>query len=433
MIIHVVQQGDTIQSIAQHYETSVPVLIQDNALSEPNNLVVGQSIVVAHPSLTYTVQEGDTLIDIANSHNVTMMQLYQNNPYLNDSDYIYPGDIIVISYDKKGTIATHGNAVPYINQDTLIKTLPYLTYLSIVNYTATENGDIISYYDDVGLIQMAKKYNVIPLMFLSTSTLQGEANIRTAYELLLNEESINKLYVNIVTILREKKFYGLNMSFEYISPSNLPYIEKASAILATRLKEDGFLAFGIINPEITVVGDEIQFQRVDLTQLGALADGVVYMNYQFATNINPPSPVSSINNIEAYIDYLLGYVPPDKLSVGLATIGYDWALPFIPGISSVNSLTIDSAVALARNEGAVIQFDEVSQTPYYLYTNNQGPYTVDHIVWFVDARSINALLELIEANDLYGTAIWSITVFNKQLWLIINSQYEIVKFELEQP
>ena len=78
MIIHVVQQGDTIQSIAEYYRISETVLIRDNALREPDNLVIGQAIVIAYPTLTYIVQEGDTLEGIANSHNVSLIQLLQN-------------------------------------------------------------------------------------------------------------------------------------------------------------------------------------------------------------------------------------------------------------------------------------------------------------------------------------------------------------------
>ena len=158
MIIHIVQQGDTLQKIATYYGTSVQILVQDNGLINPDSLVIGQCIVIAIPEITYIVQDGDTLENIAYSHNVTLMQLFQNNPFLSDREYIFPGDRIVVSYNKTGKLSTHGNAVPYINRETYRKTLPYLTYISVVNYTATDTGDIVSYYDDEEFIQIAKDY-----------------------------------------------------------------------------------------------------------------------------------------------------------------------------------------------------------------------------------------------------------------------------------
>lgn len=431
MIIHVVKQGETIQSISALYGVSEDSLIRNNGLDYPNNLVVGQSIVIVYPKLTYTVKEGDSLMEIANAHNVTVMQLLQNNPYLSGREYLFPGDIIVISYNKTGKITTHGNATPYINKATLRKTLPYLTYLSVLNYTATREGEIISYYDDTEIILIAKAYQVMPLMLLTTLTIQGVANIQTAYDLLLNEDYQNRQIESILTILRTKGYYGINISFEYINVQNLHFYEDYFTKLSDRLNQEGFLVFVIINPNITVVNNEVRYERVDYTNLNQIAHNIIFMNYEWAMNTSPPSPISSIYNIEVYLNYLIEFISPVKMILGLATIGYDWELPYSAGISSVNSLTLDSAIGLARSVGAVIQFDEISQTPYYQYTiySSEGP--IDHIVWFIDARSINALLGLVTDYNLLGTSIWNITIYNPQLWLIINSQFDIEKFLIE--
>jgi len=430
MYIHVVQPGDTIQAIAEFYGLSAEVLIKDNGLDFPDNLVIGQCVVIAVPELVYTVKQGDTLANIAAAHNVPLMQLLQNNPFLADRDYIMPGDRIVISYEKKGSIATHSITLPFVNIRTLRKTLPYLSYISIVNYTATDDGDIITYYDDTEFIRLAKEYNSIPLMFLTTLTLQGEANIRAAFDLLLNEEIQDKLADNILVILRSKGFYGINISFEYITPASLPYFENAYSRIANKIISEGFLAFATINPDIRTVGNEVQFLRIDYSLLGQMADNVLFMNYEWAINPNPPSPISSIYTIGVYLNYLKESIVPEKLNLGISTIGYDWELPFFTGISSVRALTYDSAVALARNENVPIQFDEISQTPFFLYSEN-GLFPREHIVWFIDARSINALLNLAADNNLHGIGIWNITVFNPQLWLIINSQYNIIKYVIE--
>lgn len=427
MIIHVVQQGETIQSIASFYGVSLERMIQDNGLQASDNLVVGQAIVIVFPEIIHTVEEGDSLIDIADAYGVTVMNLLQNNPFLSDREYIYPGEVLVIKYSKRGRITTHGNTVPYINKDTLRKTLPYLTYLSILNYTATLEGDFITYYDDTVIIEITKQYGVMPLMLVTTLTVQGEANIGTAYDILLNEEFQDRQIENILNILRTKGYYGINISFEYISVSNLHLYEDYLTKIANRLNEEGYLVFIIVNPNITVVGDEVRFERVDYSLLNQLAYNTIFMNYEWATKTNPPSPISSIRDINIYLEYLTEFVPPDKLITGLATIGYDWELPYSAGISSVNSLTMDSAIDLARNFGVNIQFDEVSQTPYYRYSLNENGLIVEHIVWFIDARSINALLELITQYHLLGAGIWNITIYNPQLWLLINSQYEIDK------
>lgn len=427
MLIHVVQPGDTIQSIADYYGISVTILIQDNGLENPNNLVIGQSIVIAQPEITYTVKVGDTLIDIANSFHVTVIQLLINNPHLSEKDHIIPGDIIVIKYPTKGKITTHGNTLPYIGKDILRKTLPYLTYLSVLNYTATNEGEIITYYDDTEIIQIAKDYGVMPLMLLTTLTIQGGANIRIAYDLLLNEDFQNRQIENILNILREKGYYGINLSFEYISISNQQLYEEYFTKISNRLMKEGYLVFITISPNLTEINDKIVFEHVDYSLLNQLAHNIIFMDYQWATNTNPPAPVSSINNIDVFLNYVLGYMPPNKVITGMATIGYDWELPFSAGLSKVSSLTLDRTIDLARNVGAKIEFDTISQTPYFLYSVNTSGNQIEHIVWFVDARSINALLDLVDKYKLLGVGVWNITVYNTQLWLVIYSQYEIEK------
>lgn len=426
MLIHVVQSGETIESIANYYGISVTRLIMDNGLINPYNLVIGQCIVIVYPELTYTVKEGDTLTDIANLYNVTIMQLLQNNPFLSERD-INPGDIIIISYNKKGKITTHGNTVPYINKDTLRKTLPYLTYLSVLNYTLTKEGDIITYYDDTELIQITKEYGTLPLMLLTTLTVQGEANIAIAYDILLSEEFQNRQIANILNILGTKGYYGVNISFQYISQLNLQLYESYLTNISKQLTKEGYLVFVTINPDINNVLQEVRFAQVDYSILNRLAQNIIFMSYEWATNVNPPSPISSIYNLEVFLDYINNYILPDKTIIGLATIGYDWELPYAAGFSSVTSMTLDRVIELAVNVEAIIQFDEISQTPYFTYVNNIDDQQISHIVWFIDARSINALLELVSKYELQGTNIWNITVYNTQLWLIINSQYEIVK------
>jgi spore germination protein len=424
MEIHVVQNGETLQSIAENYKLSVDSLMQENGLESSDTISTGQSLVIVKPDVIKTVREGDSLDDIATEFNISLIQLYANNPYLAEREFIYPGDTIAISYQSKGIITTHGNTVPYIDITTLKKTLPYLTYLSVLNYTATQDGTITTYYDDTEIIQISKDYGVAPLMLLTTLTIQGIANIREDFDLILNEEFQNRQIEHILEILNTKGYYGINISLQYLSQSNIQLYESYLNKVTSRINQEGYPVFITINTNLSEVNRETFFEKIDYSLMNQLAQNIIFMSYEWAANTNPPSPISSINELDAYLEYILNFIPSEKIIIGVATIGYDWELPYIPGISSVNYLSFDRLADLAYIYKAVIEFDEISQTPYFLYTTEMK---VKHIVWFIDARSINASLELLEKYELKGISIWNITVFNPQLWLIINSQYEIEK------
>lgn len=427
MEIYIVQKGDTIDSIAEKYNVTVTKLIRDNDLNNPNNLVIGQTIVIAHPKQTYIVEDGDTLESIADKNGVTVMQILRNNSFLAEREYIYHGEELIISYDTNGTLTTNGIIYPFIKKETLYKVLPNLTYLSVFNFRAIEKGEVISYYDDADVIQKSKEYGTIPLMVLSTLTLTGGTNIEIAYEIAENEEYQDHMIADVLVILKNRGYEGLNMIFNFITVSNQAIYTKFINRVAKRIREEGYLYFATINPSLEKEDNEASLEKIDYSGISDNVNGIIFLKYVWGTNYGPPSPVSSIHNIRITLDYAVTMLPRDKITIGTPIISYDWQLPYIPGESGANSLTIDSALQLAAETSSVIEFDEPSQTPFFKYDLiSVGP-PFHHIVWSFDARSVDAWALTVKEYSLYGMGFWNVMIFYQQMWLVINSQYEIIK------
>lgn len=425
MNIYVVQQGDTLFSIADKYGVSVERLAIDNGLILSVQLVPGQTIVVAYPQKSYIVQEGDTLFGIASENGVTVIQLLRNNPYLSDRDYIYPGETIVISYDNsKGKITTNGYVNPFIDMATLKRTMPFLSYLSILGNRTTSDAEIMG-IEDEKIIQLATQYHVAPIMLISTFTYQGIENPETLYRLLYDEILVDRHIENILSILKSKGYYGVNISFQIINEENRQAFEDYTRKVTTRLKGEGYLVFVTISENFILSADRILFEKLDFTNIGNMVDGVTFLNYNWGYNFGPPGPVASVYMMRKFLDYMITMIPPEKIEIGLPIIGYDWELPYVIGETKANALTLVSAVILARDVGAVIQFDEVSKTPFYGYIDDRGEIPRRHVVWFVDARSINEILNMVIEYGFGGSGIWNIMYYYPQLWLVTNSQYEI--------
>lgn len=425
MDIYVVQKGDTIEIIANNYGISVDKLIRDNDLTNPKQLVPGECIIILYPSQTYIVQEGDTLDAIAALNNISVNELLRNNPIISDMNYIYPGEMLTISYNRTGRIATHGYTNTFINRQILRKTLPYLTYLSIFNYRIVKNGDALGSNDDIDIIQMAKEYGVLPLLHLSTLTIQGDIDLETTYEILINEELQNKLFDNILKVLEEKGYYGINISAQYITSANQAIFNNYTKRLSERLHQEGFLCVITINPKIDTLNNEVIYEIIDYSNITSTVDSVIFIQYRWGINNSPPAPIISISNLNIFLDYALSQIEPEKIITAIPMIGYIWELPFVTGFSSSNSLTIDNAINLARDVGAIIQFDEKSQTPYFTFEETSN--NIQYIVWFINAITINSMIKLLLEKGINGTGVWNIMVYSTQLWLVINSQYEIIK------
>lgn len=427
MDIYIVQQGDSIYSIAEKYGIAVEKIAIDNGFTYPYRLVVGQTIVIAYAQTDHTVQQGDTLLSIANTYNVTINQILRNNPYLVEREYLYPGEKLVISYDTIKKITTVGFAYPFIKRESLIKTLPSLTYLSIFNYSLNENSEIIEYQDDTEIVTLAKVYGTVPLLMISTLTPQGEMNIEAAYKILLDEEAQDKIIENFIKIMKEKGYSGVNTIFNFLNVENqilyLNYVKKVSK----RIIEEGFWYFITINYHELSKENINEIFNVDFAEFNKYVNGMVFLRIRFGAEYGPPAPISNINDLKVLVNHLIAEVPSNKVIIGKPMIGYDWQLPYIPEKSSAVSLTVSACYDLAYGSGSEIQFDEVSQTPYFYYVQFGIEYPIQHIVWFIDARSIDAMNKLIIENDLAGSGIWNIMIYNAQLWTIINSVFDIVK------
>ncbi|GLB29452.1 germination protein [Lacrimispora amygdalina] len=427
MIIYVVQVGDTITSIANKFGVSETRLILENGISNPTDLVIGQTIVITYPQETYIVKEGDNLSEIALDHGISMMQLYRNNPYLWEREYIFPGEELIISYDTKGTITTNAYAFPFIDKNILKKSLPYLTYLSILNYKTLRKGEIESFYDDSDLIETAKQFGVMPLMLVTSVTFRGERNPEMIYEILLNPDYQDNHAESMLKILKEKGYYGVNITFTFLNETNqelyLNYLER----ITSRLNKEGYPVFITIDPNFLIEENQLLFEKVNYSKYNELIDETYLMRFYWGTQYGPPMPISSIENISLYVNYTKQMMDPKKINVGFPLLGYDWTLPYIEGFSEANAITLDAVIDLARSMKSTILFDEVSKTPYYEYAIETSGRIIQHIVWFVDARTIYAIVNLVLENGLSGTGLWNIMSYYPQLWLIINSNCKIKK------
>jgi len=429
MDIHVVQEGDSLYTIAEKYGVDVTRIAIDNGLVYPVNLVIGQTIVITYPKQSHTVQQGDTLLSIANSYSITPMEILRKNSILSDREYLYIGETLVISYNTIKGITTNGFTYPFLRLDTLIKTLPNLTYLSIFNYTATENGEIIEYQDDTEIIKLTNDYGVIPLMMLTTLTPSGVTNTETAYRILLNEELQEITINNSIEIMKNKGYKGINIVFNYLNEDNEFLYQNFVQKIYNRIQPEGFLFFITININIQIVEGIIKVEQIDYARLSQSVNGLIFVKFKFGFDYGPPDPVTNITNLRALMNYVSASVSSDKLIIGIQSIGYDWQLPYIPNKSSAVSLSLDAVLNLAYQVGTSIQFDNVSQTPYFYYNQFSFDYPFQHIVWFIDARTIYAVENLILEYNLNGCGIWNIMIYNAQLWTMINAIFDIIKLK----
>ena len=199
MVIHVVEPGESIYSIARYYNVSPRSIIYNNGLTNADHLLPGQALIIIVPRIVHTVQPGDTLASIAAQYNTTPIALMQNNPILAGRYDIYPGQEIVIeNYTRRLDDAlVVGYLYTSVEEENLRRNLPYLTYASAFPYMFTEDGELLPMADEE-IIAAAREYLATPAMVLTNLDDSDQFSTELVSLMLNNIPAQDNLIENIL-------------------------------------------------------------------------------------------------------------------------------------------------------------------------------------------------------------------------------------------
>lgn len=428
MIIHIVEENQTIFSIANTYGVSVKRLIYDNQLYTPNELAVGQAILVLIPELVHQVKEGESISSIAKMYDVTEKTILRNNPFLVDRGYLVNGEYIIIRYqdDRIGNIHTNGYVFPFVDMKLYEETLPYLTNVSIFSYGFTTQGELIPpIIDEQPLLDKALNYNVGPLLVLTPLTKEGVFNSNLINVLVENKEMQQRLINNLLTTLREKKYAGVDVDFEFIMKDDRDAYSSFINDLTVTMNKEGFSVSVALAPKTSDEQKGLIYQGVDYGALGSAANSVLLMTYEWGYTYGPPLPVAPIQSVRKVLDYAVTKIPVDKIDMGIPNYGYDWMLPYKRGVSRADTIGNVEAIQIAIDNKARIQYDEEEQAPFFEYYKNGAK----HIVWFEDVRSIKAKMELVKEYEFRGVGYWQLMNPFRANWLLVNALFSIAEWK----
>ena len=374
----------------------------------------------------YVVKEGDTVDTIASTYGITASSIIYNNqltyPYalaIGQALLLSVGDSSMPSYSA----FVNGYAYPFIDQNVLNETLPYLTTLSVFSYGFTTQGELVPpTLDDTFMINSALNAGVSPILTLNPLGPDGNFNNLLITNLVNNEEIKATLLENILFTLQEKGFQGVDIDFEYILPDDrIPF---ADFVADTRdlLSPYGYHVSVALAPKISDDQPGLLYGGKDYALLGEAADSVLLMTYEWGYTFGPPMAVAPINKVRQVVDYAVTRIDPAKIDLGIPNYGYDWPLPYERGVTAARTIGNLEAVQIAIENSVPIQFDETAMSPFFRYEKDG----ILHEVWFEDVRSYREKFSLLPAYGLRGMGYWQIMRFFRPNWLLLEDTFNIV-------
>lgn len=370
IIIYTVKPGDSVYSLAEEYRISPFDIISGNGLKPPYSLVVGQSLVLSYV------------------------------------------------YDRQKTISSLGYAYPFAEQSVLERAMQTVMYLSPFTYGFTLTGDIIN-LDDYQIRETAFSQNKKCLMHLSTLTEEGGFSSEQGSELLNTRTVWETLKNNIIEIIREKNFSGIDVDFEYLPREDYMNYADFISYLRENLNPLGYMVVVAVSPKTSDSQPGDFYESHNYYLLGQAANYVFVMTYEWGYTYGPPQAVSPITGVTNVLKYALTRIPPEKILLGISNYAYDWTLPYVQGKSRAVLIGNEEAVRIADEVGTEIIFDPVSKSPYFNYYKDGNL----HTVWFEDARSIFERLKLVEDYNLRGIGIWNLMRPFAALYNLIYSMF----------
>jgi len=418
--VHVVSAGETLWEIAQTYGTTVQAILQANRITNPSSIYPGLSLYI--PAPRYIVKPGETLGQIARRYGIPLQTLIKVNN-IKDPNLITPGTVLVIPRKHRPLIDVNGyiiefgqSAVPIIQEDG-----KHLTYFSPFAYRIREDGGLEP-IDDVPAIRAANAENIIPMMAITNFT-STELGGNLAHVILASPEIQDRLLTNIIRIMREKNYKGLNIDFENVLPADRELYNSFLQRTVNRLHPEGYFVSSALAPKTSAEQKGLLYEAHDYQAHGRILDFVVLMTYEWGYRFGPPQAISPLNEIRRVLDYAVTVIPRNKIFMGFQLYARDWLLPHVRG-QEAETFSPQEAVQRALTHHAAIQYNPIAASPFFRYKDSQGKM---HEVWFEDARSAQAKFNLVKEYNLRGISYWVLGYPFPQNWALLEDNFTIRK------
>ncbi|WP_080843596.1 glycoside hydrolase family 18 protein [Cytobacillus gottheilii] len=426
MQIHVVRPGQSLSSIAGAFGTTPEDLIEANEITNPNNLVVGQTLVIPIVGSFYWVQPGDSLYSISQRFGLSYQELAGVNG-LSVNQPLQVGFRLYIPQQPKAAaefnayVEPRGTSVAPALEEAAREAAPYLTYLAPFNFQALRDGSLREpLLNDFPAIAAANN-NV--LMMVISNQENDQFNDELGRILLNDMEVQNRFLNNIVATARKYGFRDIHFDFEYLRPADREAYNQFLRRAKQRFQAEGWLLSTALAPKTSADQQGAWYEAHDYRAHGEIADFVVIMTYEWGYSGGPAMAVSPIGPVRDVLEYAISEMPSTKILMGQNLYGYDWTLPFVQG-SVARAVSPQQAIQIAAENNVAIQYDTRAQAPFFRYRDNEGR---DHEVWFEDGRSIQAKFDLVKELNLRGVSYWKLGLSFPQNWLLIYDNFNVTK------
>ncbi|WP_348028983.1 glycosyl hydrolase family 18 protein [Aciduricibacillus chroicocephali] len=296
-----------------------------------------------------------------------------------------------------------------------------LTHVLPFSYNFREDGSLTGLRDQ-GVLEAAIAQNAAPLLVI-TNFRNRKFDSDLAATLLRNKELQDKMITNMLAVIKEKGYRGVNFDFEYVYPADRENYNEFLRRVVERFRPEGYLVSTALAPKVRANQQGLLYEAHDYKTQGEIVDFVILMTYEWGWAGGKPLAISPVNSMRRVIDFAVTQIPRDKIVIGVSLYGRDWKIPWQSG-TYARTISPQEAVRLAKRYKVGIQYNETYEAPFFFYTDQTGQ---KREVWFEDARSVQAKYDLVKEYRLRGVSYWDLTYPFPQNWAVLRSNFQTNK------
>ncbi len=268
---------------------------------------------------------------------------------------------------------------------------------------------------DPRVIELGKQKN-IPVMPLIQNPGFDQALL---HALLSSDDARARTVASLVELCRRNGFAGIQFDFENVSIEDRDAYTGFYRETSDALHTAGFrISMAVVHRPDELAGPsryhawlfENWRAGYDIDAIGRIGDFISVMTYSQHTRRTPPGPQASIPWDEDVVRYFLEHVPAQKLSLGIPVGGQHWYTSqedrITPELARSYSRGLPYAeiMGLIQRNHAELRWDDHAQVPYASFSRG-GTW---EWVFFENARSFAAKLDLARRHGLRGISVWVI-------------------------
>lgn len=213
----------------------------------------------------------------------------------------------------------------------------------------------------------------------------------------------------IATLVISNAFDGIDVDYERVPTTSRANFTAFVSSLATKLhaanKKLSVTVYAKTSDSQNWNGPGSQ----DWPAIGAAADSVKIMAYDYHWSTSAPGAVTPLNWLDQVAAYAESAMAGSKIMMGLPWYGYDW-----PSSGAATTATYANAHQTALTNNAAIQYDATSGEPFFGYSG--------HTVYFQDAKGYASKITMLKQKHpgIGGFAHWAAGQEDPAIWNVIS-------------